>query len=187
MLDVKNSGALRVDASVLNPLTEEDDWIDATRIHTTCASYIKAEFKAVAHRLATASFATTAQTVDPLIWSSSPALLARADRKISKYSKLMMLAERMADDHRLASKPKFVPFVVSSLGELSRESYKYREKLVSQYRKRVVLNPTLVFPKTPSAAVANFRSRFTQGLMRALADGLALVMITAGRPPKLIY
>ena len=187
VLDVRNSGALRIDASVLNPETEEDDWIDATRIHTTCASYVKAEFKSVVLRLATASFATIAETVDPLLWTRSPALHARAQKKIVKYSRLMLLAERMATDRRLPSKPKFVPFVVSSLGELSRESYQFREKLVSLFRKRVVSNPALVFPKTPSAAVANFRSRFTQGLMRALADGLALVMITAGRPPKLLY
>ena len=187
VLDVKNSGALRIDASIINPTTDEDDWIDATRIHTTCASYVKAEFKAVSLRLSTAQFATTAQSVDPLLWARSPALHARAQRKISKYSRLMLLAERMAADQRLPSKPKFVPFVVSSLGELSREAYQFREKLVSLFRKRVVSNPALVFPKSPSAAVANYRARFTQGLMRVLADGLALVMMTAGRPPRTAY
>ena len=70
----------------MNPETEEDDWIDATRIHTMCASYAKAEFKSVALRLATAFFATIAETVDPLLWTRSPALHARAQKKIVKYS-----------------------------------------------------------------------------------------------------
>ena len=47
VLDIKKSGALRIDASVTNSTNDDDDWIDATRIHTTCASYVSAEFKAV--------------------------------------------------------------------------------------------------------------------------------------------
>ena len=187
VLDVKNSGALRIDASIQNPTNNDDDWIDATRVHTTCASYIKAEFRAVSLRLSTSQFATKAESVDPLLWSRSPALHTRAQRKITKYSRLMLLAERMAADRRLPSKPNFVPFVVSSLGELSREAFQFREKLVSLYRKRVFASPCLVFPKPPSVAVSNYRARFTHGLMRVLADGLASVMMTAGRPPKLLY
>ena len=187
VLDIKKSGALRIDASITNPTNDEDDWIDATRIHTTCASYVSAEFKAVSLRLSTAQFATKAETIDPLLWSRSPALHGRSQQKIIKYSRLMLLAERMAADRRLPSKPSFVPFVVSSLGELSRESYQFREKLVSLYRNRVLANPQLVYPRPPSVAIANYRIRFTQGLMRVLADGLASVMMTAGRPPKLNY
>ena len=85
----------------------------------------------------------------------------------------------MAADRRLPSKPSFVPFVVSSLGELFRESYQFREKLVSLYRNRVLANPQLVYPRPPNVAIANYRIRFTQGL--------ASVMMTAGRPPRLNY
>ena len=186
-MDVRNSGALRIDASIQNPTNDDEDWIDATRIHTTCATYVKAEFKAVSTRLATARFATKAETIDPLLWTRSPALHARGQHKIVKYSRLLLLAERLALDRRLPSKPRFVPFVVSSLGELSREAFQFRERLVSLFRNRVSLNPALVFPKAPSLAVSDFRSRFTQGLMRVLADGLSSVMMTAGRPPKLNY
>ena len=186
-LDIRNSGALRIDASIQNLTNDDEDWIDATRIHTTCATYVKAEFRAVSSRLSTAQFATKAETIDPLLWARSPALHARGQHKIAKYSRLMLLAERMASDRRLPSKPHFVPFVVSSLGELSREAFQFRERLVSLFRKRVLATPALVFPKTPTVAVSNYRARFTQGLMRVLADGLASVMMTAGRPPKLNY
>ena len=82
----------------------------------------------------------------------------------------------------LTDKHCFVPFVVSSLGELSREAYQFREELVGMFRAKCMAEPKSVLPLKPVQAVAYFRVRFTDELMRCVARGLASIATSAGRP-----
>ena len=73
-------------------------------------------------------------------------------------------------------------FVVSSLGEFSREVFQFVEEIVALYKVRVGLCAYLAFPLAPNQAVADFRYRFKLDLMRVSGLGLANITCSAGKP-----
>ena len=75
-----------------------------------------------------------------------------------------------------------MPFVVSSLGELSKEAYNFREELISMFKFKVTSGAHQIYPLTPAQAVADFRLRLTSALMQVSALGLASIACTAGKP-----
>ena len=94
----------------------------------------------------------------------------------------MILLHSYENAKVLHYKHSFVPFVVSSLGELSREAYQFREELVAMFRAKCMAEPSSVLPLTPARASADFRVRFTNELMQCTAVGLASIATSAGRP-----
>jgi hypothetical protein len=180
-LDPDKSVGLRVDVAITTPFGESR-WIDARVVHTSCHSYRNAEFDAVKDRLASASSALRASHTDPLLWEPSPALAASVSEKITHYEPLMRISRKLYEDNRILTDAKFVPFVVSSAGEFSREAYQFREFLVSVFRRRIESNPSIVYPLHPSQAVIDFRQRFTFSILHEVAQGLAKILDKAGQP-----
>src|SRR5579872_3702135 len=52
-----DSTGLRVDITLLDPITGESKWLDISAVHTNSPSYISKEIKAVLHRQVSSSFA----------------------------------------------------------------------------------------------------------------------------------
>lgn len=180
-LDPEKSVGLRVDIDITTPFGESR-WVDARVVHTSSYSYRNTEFAAVKERLASASSSLRASHTDPLLWEPSPALAASVTEKIIHYEPLMRISRKLFEDNRLTTDAKFVPFVVSSAGEFSREAYQFREFLVSVFRRRVEGNPNIAYPLHPSQAVTDFRQRFTFSILHEVAQGLAKILDKAGQP-----
>ena len=85
-------------------------------------------------------------------------------------------------DGRSEGSHSFVPFIVSSLGELSREAFCFVEEIVAMFKLRIERCKDLAFPLSPNQAVADFRSRFKLAIMRVAAVGLANIACSAGKP-----
>ena len=181
-LDPANSAALRLDLAVENLSNGKIFLIDGSFIHTSCANYRDAEFKAVVKRVEQADLVSKRQAMDPRAWEPSPAIADKVKIKVTKHAPLMQIIHKFESEHIMQGSHSFVPFVVSSLGELSNEAFGFREELISMFRHKVTSGAHPVFPLSPAQAVADFRSRFTLALMQVPALGLASITCTAGKP-----
>ena len=92
----------------------------------------------------------------------------------------MQIIHHFQRDGRLDGTHSFVPFIVSSLGELSREAFCFVEELVTMFRFKVTGCEALAFPLSPNQAVADFRNRNKLAIMRVAAVGWANNACSAG-------
>jgi hypothetical protein len=182
VLDPLCSGALRVDLAVRNPSNGKVYLIDGTFIHTSCNGYRDAEFKAISKRVESDDADVKKNAVNPLLWEPSVSLAAKAQIKVDKYAPLMQILQHFQREGRVDGVHSFVPFAISSLGELSREALRFVEEIVSMYKLRISSCESLAFPLPPNQAVADFRSRFKLELMRVAGVGLANIACSAGKP-----
>jgi hypothetical protein len=181
-LDPALSAALRVDLSITNPSNGKVYLIDGSFIHTSCTAYRDAEFKSVEKRLEKAETVSKKKAMDPSLWDDSVSIAAKVKAKVDKYAPLMQIILKFQRESTLEGLHFFVPFVVSSLGELSKEAYGFREELVSMFNLKVANDPRAAFPLAPAKAVAEYRARLTAALMQVAAVGLANITCTAGKP-----
>ena len=181
-LDPLKSASLRVDLVIRNPSNGKVYLLDGTFIHTSCAAYRDAEFKVISNRVESDDAAVKKNAMNPMLWEPSAALAAKAQIKVDKYAPLMQILQHFQREGRVEGVHSFVPFVVSSLGELSREALQFVEEIVSMYRLRISRCEQLAFPLPPNQAVADFRNRFKLALMRVAAVGLANIACSAGKP-----
>lgn len=182
ILDPAESASLRVDLAIKNPTNQKKYLLDGTFIHTSCAVYRDAEFKDVVKRVEAAEIATKKNASNPLLWDPSISLVAKAKSKVDKYAPLMQIIQHLQREGYIEEEHSFVPFVVSSLGELSREAFRFVEEVVAMYKDRISRCEQLAFPLAPNQAVADFRYRFKLELMRVAAIGLAGITCSAGKP-----
>lgn len=182
IIDPLNSGTLRVDVAIKNPSNGKVYLIDGSFIHTSCTGYRDAEFKAVAKRVESDDEDVKKNAINPLLWEPSVSLAAKAQSKVDKYAPLMQILQHFQREGRVDGVHSFVPFVISSRGELSREATRFVEEIVAMYNYRISNCTHLAFPLPPNQAVAEFRNRFKLELMRVAAVGLANIACSAGKP-----
>ena len=144
--------------------------------------YRKAEFKDVSKRVVSEDVALKKNTSNPLMWEPSTSISAKAKLKVAKYAPLLQIIHHFQRDGSLDGTHSFVPFIVSSLGELSREAFCFVEELVSMFRFKVSSCEALAFPLSPNQAVSDFRNRIKLAIMRVAAVGLANIACSAGKP-----
>ena len=181
-LDPLKCGALRVDVAIKNPSNNKVYLIDGAFIHTSCANYREPEFNSLVKRIQSDDAVNEEQASNPLLWEPSKSIAAKVKSKTDKHAPLMQIIFKFQRDNKLDGQHSFVPFVLSSLGELSREAYCFKEELVSMFKFKITNSPASTFPFTPAKAIADFRSRLTTELMRVSALGLARIVSTAGKP-----
>ena len=181
-LDPLNSGSLRVDAAIRNPFNDKVYLVDGTFIHTSCTAYRDAEFKAISNRVESEDAAVKKNAFNPLLWEPSVTLAAKAQLKNDKHAPLMQIIQHFQRQGRIEGAHSFVPFVISSLGELSREATCFVEEIVSMYKLKISNRLQMAYPLPPNQAVADFRKRFKLALMRVAGVGLANIACSAGKP-----
>ena len=181
-LDPANSASLRVDIAIDNPSNHKVYLVDGSFIHPSCAGYRDSEFKDVSKRLEAAAQASRMKSTEPMRWDPSLTIAAKAKIKVDKHAPVMQILKSLERNGRISQTHYFVPFIVSSLGELSREAFCFIEEIVAMYRHRVSMCEDIAFPLLPNQAVADFRYRFKIAIMRVAAVGLANIACRAGLP-----
>jgi hypothetical protein len=183
VLDPFDSKSLRVDLSIRNPETGKVILVDGAFIHTSCAAYREAEFKSVKTRVLSTDQAIVRYSTDPLYWVQSPAITAKAKSKDDKYTPLVQILQHFERQSAFdtALSHSFVPFIVSSRGELSRNAFCLVEEIVAMYKYKVTKCAALAFPLPINRAVSDFRSRFKLALMHVAAAGMANIACSAGK------
>ena len=181
-LDPLKCGALRVDAAIKNPSNNKIYLVDGAVMHTSCSGYRDTEFTSLVKRIQSADTAAQQQASNPALWEPSKSLAMKVKSKNDKHAPLMQVISKFQRDNALDGQHSFVPFVLSSLGELSREAFCFKEELVSMYKFKISNSMASTFPFTPAQAVADFRARLNTELMRVAALGLARIVSTAGKP-----
>jgi len=136
-LDPANSASLRVDIAINNPSNQKVYLVDGSFIHPSCSGYRDSEFKDVSKRLEAAAQASRMKSTEPLRWDPSLTIAAKAKIKVDKYAPVMHILKSLERNGRISETHYFVPFIVSSLGELSREAFCFIEEIVAMYRHRV--------------------------------------------------
>ena len=95
---------------------------------------------------------------------------------------LLQILQHFQRQGRIEGSHLFVPFVISSLGELSREATCFVEEIVSMYKLKISNCLQMAYPLPPNQAVADFRKRFKLALMHVAGVGLANIACSAGKP-----
>ena len=70
-------------------------------------------------------------------WEQSTAIVVKAKSKVDKYTPLMQVIQLFERQGKLQRTHNFVPFIMSSRGELSREAFCLVEEIVVMYKFKV--------------------------------------------------
>ena len=73
---------LRIDASIENPVTGETKWTDVSVMHTSAASYVDVELKAVGQQINASNIAVAFELPDYMKVKPSPSVKARSREKL---------------------------------------------------------------------------------------------------------
>ena len=173
---------LRVDLSIEDPTTGEHKLIDVTVSHTTSASYLSSEFKAVTQRQLSTTFANSLKLPDTLLTEPSPTLAHKEKLKIEKYSRLLVVTKRQYTQRKRKQAPSFSPFALADNGELGPSAISFQEWLVERYRKHIVAEPPHIDELDSQALIRSFRHRLKLSVQIALASGYGAMLNSAGGP-----
>ena len=178
-LDKSDTHGLRVDIRLYDPKTDEEKWIDVTSVNTAADSYVDLEMRHTMDKLASLKLACEVK-VPNLPMRPSPTLVARERIKIDKYSRLISVADKQFFDHERKTKPTFVPFAMSTAGELGPEAYSLQEWLVEKYRLQRKAEKNRPDGQTTRDLVLDFRRRLRMSLQFAMAAGMGQLIAEAG-------
>jgi hypothetical protein len=173
---------LRIDAAIENPLTGETKWIDVSVTHTSAASYIDVELKAVGQKMTASNIAATFELPDYLRTKPSPSLLKREAEKKFKYSRLITVAQKQTKEKKRLQCPTFASFIVSDFGDLSPDAIELQEWLVTTFAKKCEREGPRADGCANADMIRAFRQRFKLNVQLAIASGLGGMLLTAGQP-----
>ena len=173
---------LRIDVEMENKTTGETKWVDATVVHTAAESYREREFKAVtASNISTATAASLA-SVDALKFQRSPTLMERTTAKQEKYSRLLWIAKKQAQQKKRKQSPSFAAFSVSDYGELSPTAQELLDWLVDQYRHHYEHKDPRADGCKPLEMAREFKRKIKVAVQMAIAAGSGEMFHAAGQP-----
>ena len=172
----KGRKGLRIDVQLLDTHAGREYWLDATCVHSTCASRLVAELAS-----ATARVAPT-----PLTPHHGAAAGDQTKLKHAVYAPLLSIAAKQQLDGKRPDNPIFLAVTATTHGELGSEAIKTIEIVTKIFRKRVEREGDRADGKKPTDLVNGFRARFRLALLCAVADGHAMMLTTAGLPASSI-
>jgi hypothetical protein len=184
ILAVGDTKGLRIDVSIVNPLTGETVWGDVAAVHQSSPSYANIELKAIAARKLCTRVAELHLLPDALENEPSPTMLRRELDKTEKYSRLILVAKKQQAQGKRISIPKFIPFVISDCGELSPQAYELQEWLVEQFRRKCAKAGHRADGCNAADLVRDYRHRLKLAVQVAVAAGLGAMINAAGQPWK---
>src|SRR5206468_1481012 len=95
--------------------------------------------------------------------------------------RLVSVAKKQKADRTRPSVPNFMPFVVSSLGDLAPKAFEVQEWLVSQYKRKCHSEGPRLDGCTVAERVREFRHSLKLGIQVAVAVGTGTMIQAAGR------
>jgi hypothetical protein len=176
---------LRVDISMEDPISGEHKLIDVTVTHTTAATYIAQEFRAVIQRQTSSDFAKNFSLPDPIAQDPSPTLLSKEKQKVEKYSRLMAVTAKQHAQRKRKQAPTFAAFALADNGELGSSAAHCQEWMVEQYRRSLIRAPKRLDGMTIPRLVRTFRHDLRIGVLFALATGFGATLNAAGQARQL--
>ena len=179
--DKKDVTGLRIDLAIVNSFTGETQWIDVTSVNTAAPSCASREIHFL-HDRQRAAAASASLLIPAVSTNPSPSLEHRESIKKEKYSRLVCVASRQADEGKRQRKPAFTPFAMSSTGDFGPEAWLLLEWLVNQYRQKCSRESTRPDGFTTKELTADFRHRLIVDLQFAMAIGNGNMICKAGLP-----
>ena len=173
---------LRIDVQITDPYSGEQRWVDTTCIHPTCKTRISSEFKCTIQKLQAQEKARTDNVMDPMDRKQWYAVNAQTSRKHAVYAPLMTVALKQFADGRRSRKPIFLAAVVSSLGELGRESVQLQEFLTAAYGRKLARDGPRDDGQNPKVLTGRFRNKIRTRFIIAVAKGVAMQIWSTGLP-----
>ena len=171
---------LRIDLTLEDESTGETRWVDVTAVHTAAASYVDKELKALTARQVTSCVAASLALPDPFKSDPSPTLVERTTAKFEKYSRLVLVAKKQAQELKRRQAPVFCTFAVSDFGELAPAAADLADWVVSRYRLKCESERRMDGCK-PIELVRSFRFRLRHAVQCALAAGCGEMLFRAGQ------
>ena len=175
-LKQKETSGLRIDLSLVNPLTLETRWVDVTSVNTAGTSVLHQELTHILDLQTSALFTNnTFSSVKP-----SPALEDREHVKAEKYARLVTVANRQTAEGKRPCKPLFSPCAVSTTGELGPGANALQESIVNQFFVKCKASSHRADGLTTKELVRSFRHRLKINLQFAIAVGMGNLILSAG-------
>ena len=107
-----------------------------------------------------ASTAASLSTIDAFKFQSSPILIERTTSKVEKYSRLLWIAKKQAQQKKRLHAPLFSAFSVSDYGELSPAAAELVDWLVDQHRRMCEQTGPRLDGCKPLELIREFNSMF---------------------------
>ena len=164
---------LRLDLEIVDTYNNEFRWIDVTSVHPTCKTRIKREFIGIYKQIESAKVARQDQTEDPLADKSGRTVTDQAALKFDHYAPLLAVAKKQCEAKRRASMPTFSPAIVTTYGEVSKQTIHLREWLAMRYGQRLQREGEFDDGVKISTKTAIFRNNFKTNIQVAVARGMA--------------
>lgn len=177
----EDTTGLRIDISLENETTGEAKWVDVTLVHTSAESYQDKELKSLCARQIAAQVSTSLLVPDPFKLDPSPLLIERTTAKISKYSRLVLVAKKQAAEKKRKQVPQFAAFAMSDYGELAPMAADLLEWIVQQFRGNCERAGKHTDGVSPLERVRDFRRRLYGGVQFAVAAGCGEMLCRAGQ------
>ena len=175
----KNFKGLRVDCIMIarNFLL----WIDVGIVHTTSPSIIDVEVSFIKQLAAAEVAAAGNHSRDVLAGHISPPMARYHKHKNTKYLPMVNAATAQVRQGLRAMKPTFTPCIFSHMGEMSPSAVETVEPITKAYKASLSF---LHFEDgvCVKKRAAEFRGRFKDALMVAIANGFGTTLAAAGSP-----
>ena len=177
------SRGLRIDLQLIDHFTNQERWIDTTCIHPTCASRIKQELKHIKIKIHAKSKQRESKRIDPnYIPREGYAADNQKNFKHKVYMQLINIARKQHQDGRRAKEPVFYAAVATTLGEIGEEFVKLQEFVCSAYGRHMIRQGDRDDRSTILECTTNFRRKFRERIIMAMAKGHARIVNECGLP-----
>jgi hypothetical protein len=163
-------------------VTGETKWTDVSVMHTSAASYVDVELKAVGEQINASNIVTAFELPDYLKVKPSPSLLKREAEKNLKYSRLITIAQKQTREKKRLQCPTFTSFIVSAFGDLSPAAIELQEWIVACFAKKCERDGPRADGCKTADLVRSFRQKFKLDVQLAVASGFGGMLLTAGQP-----
>ena len=177
----EDTKGLRIDIALENETTGETVWGDVTSVHPGSESYADHELKSLCTRQIAAVVSDAILVPDPFKLDPSPNLIDRCTAKISKYSRLVVVARKQAADKKRKQAPRFAAIAVSDYGELAPMSTELCEWLVQQFRLKCEHEGKRADGVLPLDRVRAFRLKLYTRIQFAVVTGCGEMMLRVGQ------
>jgi hypothetical protein len=177
--DRKDTKGLRIDLSIVNPLTFETRWIDVTSVNPVAISYCQQEYVNLLSQQRADSLAESIGFKSPFI-NPSPTLVKREAEKREKYSRLILVASKQNYDGKRRRRPDFAPFGMTTMGALGPDALILFDWIVLQYKGKCERDPQRSDGLTVKDLVQDFRQRLKLNLQFAMGHGMGTIIMSTG-------
>ena len=152
---------LRIDASFVDPVTEDQVGRFLIHVHDCCLVCN------VGQKVNSSNLSSLFELPDYMRAAPSPSLLKREAEKIHRYSRLITIAQKQTTERKRLKTPTFAPFIISSFGDLSPQAVELQEWLVAAYGRNCERLGARSDGLSTAELVKSFRRRFKLNIQLA--------------------